>query len=447
MMMNKECSCTEEMSMNDDSSEDDSADGECSGLKSWMLSAFPAFCSRNFRLYFVGQIVSMIGTWLQMVALGWLVLEMTGSAFWVGVTAAASTLPTLLFSLFGGVIVDRYDRKTILLWTQILSMVLALVLGVFTLTGAITLVIIMELAFLLGCVTAVATPALQAFLSEMVEHDQLRSAVALNSAILNTSRVIGPVIAGFMISYTGTGGAFLANGVSYIAVILALFAIHTTVPREKVTDSGSPLQSIRDGVVYTWQHPIIRTIVLFASVMSVFGWSFMSMLPVVAKQTYGLGSEGMGYLFSALGLGSLSGTVLVSINSGRVRNSSMVVGGSVTFSLGLIAFSFAQDERLGMIFLFIAGMGILSAFATMTATVQYLVDDRYRGRVMSIYLMVLVGLLPIGNLEVGILSELFGTAVAIRVGSAVVLAAALLLSYSLKEVARAWQAYSEPSES
>jgi predicted MFS family arabinose efflux permease len=235
--------------------------------------------------------------------------------------------------------------------------------------------------------------------------------------------------------------------VSYIAVILALFAIHTTVPREKVTDSGSPLQSIRDGVVYTWQHPIIRTIVLFASVMSVFGWSFMSMLPVVAKQTYGLGSEGMGYLFSALGLGSLSGTVLVSINSGRVRNSSMVVGGSVTFSLGLIAFSFAQDERLGMIFLFIAGMGILSAFATMTATVQYLVDDRYRGRVMSIYLMVLVGLLPIGNLEVGILSELFGTAVAIRVGSAVVLAAALLLSYSLKEVARAWQAYSEPSES
>lgn len=186
---------------NDNSAEELSA----GTMKERVLSAFPAFRSRNFRLYFIGQIVSMIGTWLQMVAQGWLVLEMTGSAFQVGVVAAASSLPTLFLSLIGGVIVDRYNRKTILLWTQSFSMALALLLGIFTLTGAVTVPIIIMLAFLLGCVAAVATPAIQAFLSEMVERDQLHSAVALNAAIFNASRVIGPAIAGLMIAWIGTG--------------------------------------------------------------------------------------------------------------------------------------------------------------------------------------------------------------------------------------------------
>ncbi|MEE9904106.1 MFS transporter [Chlorobium sp.] len=412
-------------------------------LKERALSAFPAFRSRNFRLYFVGQIVSMIGTWLQMVAQGWLVLEMTGSAFQVGVTAAASSLPTLFLSLIGGVIVDRYNRKTILLWTQGASMLLAFVLGIFTLTGAVTVPIIIALAFLLGCVAAVATPAIQAFLSEMVERDQLHSAVALNAAIFNASRVIGPAIAGLMIAWIGTGGAFMANGLSYVAVIAALLAIHTAPPRAKPLVHQPPLQSIRDGIIYTWEHPLIRTIVLFVSVVSIFGWSFMSMLPVVAKQTFGMGSDGMGYLFSAFGLGSLSGTFLVSMSSGRIRSSAMVIGGILTFSLALTAFTFASDAHLALGFLFIAGIGMLSAFATMTATVQRLVEDRYRGRVMSIYLMVLMGFMPLGNLQVGFLSEQFGTAIAIRIGSIVVLlATALLFSYR-KEIQSAWHEYRE----
>jgi len=415
-------------------------------LKEKVLSAFPAFRSRNFRLYFIGQIVSMIGTWLQMVAQGWLVLEMTGSAFWVGVTAAASSLPTLFLSLIGGVIVDRYNRKTILLWTQSASMALALVLGIVTLTGTVTLAVILVLAFLLGCVAAVATPAIQAFLSEMVERAELHSAVALNAAIFNASRVIGPAIAGLMIAWIGTGGAFIANGLSYLAVIAALLAITIETPRTKPASHQPPLQSIRDGIVYTWEHPVIRTIVLFVSVVSIFGWSFMSMLPVVAKQTFGLGSDGMGYLFSAFGLGSLSGTVLVSMSSGKIRSSSMVIGGIFTFSLALGAFTFASDERVAMAFLFIAGIGMLSAFATMTATVQRLVDDSYRGRVMSIYLMVLMGFMPLGNLQVGFLSEQFGTAIAIRIGSIVVFLATLLLFSYRKEIQAAWREYREDKD-
>ncbi|NTV21039.1 MAG: MFS transporter [Chlorobium limicola] len=422
------------------------ADQSPTTFKEKVLSAFPAFRSRNFRLYFIGQIVSMIGTWLQMVAQGWLVLEMTGSAFWVGVTAAASSLPTLFLSLIGGVIVDRYNRKTILLWTQSASMALALVLGIVTLTGTVTLAVILVLAFLLGCVAAVATPAIQAFLSEMVERAELHSAVALNAAIFNASRVIGPAIAGLMIAWIGTGGAFIANGLSYLAVIAALLAITIETPRTKPASHQPPLQSIRDGIVYTWEHPVIRTIVLFVSVVSIFGWSFMSMLPVVAKQTFGLGSDGMGYLFSAFGLGSLSGTVLVSMSSGKIRSSSMVIGGIFTFSLALGAFTFASDERIAMAFLFIAGIGMLSAFATMTATVQRLVDDSYRGRVMSIYLMVLMGFMPLGNLQVGFLSEQFGTAIAIRIGSIVVFLATLLLFSYRKEIQAAWREYREDKD-
>jgi MFS family permease len=423
---------------------DDHSENSSSGLRGKILQAFPAFRSRNFRLYFIGQIVSMVGTWLQMVAQGWLVLEMTGSAFWVGVTAATSTIPTLFLSLIGGVIVDRYSRKTILLWTQSLSMALAFILGTFTLTGTVTIPVILVLAFLLGCVGAVATPAIQAFLSEMVDRSQLHSAVALNSSIFNASRVIGPAIAGLMISWIGTGGAFIANGLSYVAVILALLAITTAGTPPSVVNEN-PMKAIRDGVAYTWRHPLLRTIVLFVAVVSIFGWSFMAMLPVVAKQTFGLGASGMGTLFSAFGMGSLAATFVVSMMSGKIRASAMVVTGIMTFTLALLAFTFTTNVPLGLGFLFISGLGMLSAFATMTATVQRLVEDRYRGRVMSIYLMVLMGLMPLGNLQVGFLSEHFGTAVAIRAGAAVTIVATIVLVMSRKQIGTAWEEYQASS--
>ena len=219
----------------------------------------------------------------------------------------------------------------------------------------------------------------------------------------------------------------MSNGLSYLAVIAALLAIRTVSRRTAPLAKQSPLESIRDGLSYTWGHPLLRTIVLFVSVVSIFGWSFMSMLPVVAKQTFGLGSEGMGLLFSAFGTGSLSGTVLVSMLSGRIRSDVMVIGGILVFGLALTAFTFAEEEGIAMLFLFLSGIGMLSAFATMTATVQSLVEERYRGRVMSIYLMVLMGFIPIGNFQVGLLSGHLGTALAIRIGSILVLCATLSL--------------------
>jgi MFS family permease len=421
--------------------DDSSASSSGSGVKAKFLAAFPPFAGRDFRLYFVGQIISMIGTWIEIVAQGWLVFDMTGSAFWVGVAAAASSVPTLLLSLFGGMLVDRYPRKAVLLWSQVLLMLLSIVFGIAVLVGWATLPFILVLAFLIGSVSAVATPAIQAFISEIVDRRHLPSAVALNSSIFNASRVIGPVLAGLMITWIGTGGAFIANGASFIAVIAALLAIKLPKTAPRTLSTEHPIHSIRDGIVYAWTHPLIRTIVLFVAVVSIFGWSFMAMLPVVARRVFGIGADGMGYLYSAFGLGSLCGTVVVSASSGRVRGGLLVIGGILTFALGLLAFTFATWLPLALGFLFVSGLGMLTAFATMTGTVQRLVEDRFRGRVMSIYLMVLLGLMPFGNLLMGSLSEHFSTAVALRTGAIVTIVATMVLFMSRKEIMRSWQEY------
>jgi len=247
----------------------------------------------------------MVGTWIQMVAQGWLVLEITGSAFDVGLVAAASTLPTLFLSLLGGVIVDRYPRRTILLWTQSSAMLLAFILGIFALLGFVTMPIILVLSFLLGCVNALNVPALQAFLSEMVEREHLSSAIAMNSAIYNGSRIIGPAIAGFLIAAAGTGTAFIVNGFSFFAVIVSLLLIRSAGMLAPESDPVHPIEAIRDGLRYSMRHPLIRTIVIFIAIISIFGWSYVTMLPVIAKRSFHMDATGLGYLYGISGLGSV----------------------------------------------------------------------------------------------------------------------------------------------
>ncbi len=408
-----------------------------------LLSAFPAFESPNFRRYFPGQVVSMIGTWIQMVAQGWLVLEITGSAFDVGLAAAASTLPTLFFSLPGGVVVDRYSRRTILLWTQSAAMLLAFVLGLFTISGMVTIEIILLLSFLLGCVNALNVPALQAFLSEIVEREHLPSAIAMNSAIYNGSRVIGPAIAGMLIAATGTGSAFLVNGFSFLAVILSLLGMKG---REKAVAPfihQNPLQAISEGVRYAWNHPVIRTCIFYIAVVAIFSWSYVTMLPVIAKQTFLMDASGMGYLYGVSGLGSVVGTVLLSIYSSKIDRLIFVAGGSILFSIALIGFTLTTFLPLALLFLFFGGFGLVAAVATLSATIQSTVDDRFRGRVMSLYMMIFMGFMPLGNLEIGYLSEHFGTGFAIRISCVVTLLAAITLMAFSSRIRRAYSSYKE----
>ncbi len=410
-------------------------------LSGKLLSAFPAFESRNFRRFFPGQVVSMTGTWIQMVAQGWLVLEITGSAFDVGLAAAASTVPTLFLSLFGGVLVDRYPRRKILLWTQSAAMVLAFVLGMFAMTGHVTLEIILLLSFFLGCVNALNVPALQAFLSEIVEREHLASAIAMNSAIYNGSRVIGPAIAGMLISATGTGTAFLVNGFSFFAVIISLLSMKDKQKAPITPLAQHPLQAIREGLNYSWKHPVIRTAIIYIAVISIFAWSYVTMLPVIAKHTFHMNASGLGTLYGISGLGSVVGTVLVSMYSGKVDRLVFIAGGTTLFSLALIAFTFTTSLPPALFFLFLGGFGLVAAVSTISATIQGAVDDRYRGRVMSLYMMVFMGFMPIGNLAIGYLSEHFGTGVAIRLGCLVTILAAAVLVLSSQGIRKAYGDY------
>ena len=413
--------------------------GEDIGWLEKIGSAFPALQNQNYKKYFAGQLISLIGTWMQIVAQGWLVLHMTNSAFQIGLVAALGTLPSLFFTLFGGVIVDQFPKLKILLWTQVAAMLLALLLGVVTLVGIVEVWHIAAIAFLLGLVNAVDAPARQSFLSEMVTKDQLSSAIALNSSVFNAARVIGPSIAGLLIALVGTGSAFIVNAVSYLAVIAALLSMNvkTPVPIEKI----HPLKAIQEGLHYSYSHPIIRTLIIFTGVTSVFGWSYTTMMPIIARDTFHLGASGLGYLYAAVGLGSLLATLLISLFSKKISPIVFIIGGNALFSVSIFLFTYTSTLHYALPLLFLSGLGLLSQFAMMNTTIQSLVKSEFRGRVMSIYILMFIGLTPFGNFEIGWLSEAMGTDVAIRIGAIIVLLFGQLIFAYRKRIIEAYGSY------
>ena len=403
------------------------------------LNAFPAFKSRNYRLYFSGQLISLTGTWLQIVAEGWLVLQLTNSAFWVGAVAAVATLPSLLFSLFGGVIVDRFPKKKILYFTQSSSMILALIYGLLTVFGFINVPLIMILGFLLGCVTAIDSPARQAYVIELVGRDYLTSAIALNAGMFNTARVIGPSIAGILIALVGSGGAFLLNSLSYIAVLIALSQIKTIDLVQQ--NHLHPLKAIKEGLVYAYKHPIIKNLLIFMSVISIFGWSYTTMLSVIAKNIFHVDAAGFGYLFAATGFGALTATAIVSAFSQKVSRNVFIFGGNILFTLSLIIFTFVKSYYLALPILFFTGLGLLLQFTTISTTIQHSVDNNIRGRVMSIYSLVFIGFGPIGNFQIGFLAEHLGPEIAIRVGAIIVFLFGIYLFTQRNRIEKAHKIY------
>lgn len=405
-----------------------------------IIAAFPAFSSRNYRLYFAGQLISLTGTWLQIVAQAWLVLQLTSSPFVIGLIAAAATLPTLLFTLFGGVIVDRFPKKNVLLFTQATSMVLAFALGFLTLAGWITLGYIGVIGFLLGTVNAIDSPARQAFVSEVTNREQLSSAIALNSGVFNAARAIGPGIAGILIALIGTGGAFIVNGISYIAVLTALVLMKT----EKIAAAGNvkPLKAIRDGLYYSYKHPVIRTLLIFAGLISVFGWSYTTLLPLIAKHTFMLDAKGLGYFYVATGTGSLLAALSVAaLSSGKTPTIFLVIGGNSLFTTGLFFFTLTSNFYLAMFLLFLVGAGLVAMASTINMTIQKMVRNDFRGRVMSIYVLMFIGFIPIGNFQIGYVSELFGTSIAIQYGAVVLFLFGILLFSYRNKIRQAFEVY------
>jgi MFS family permease len=386
--------------------------------------AFGALRHRNFRLFLIGQFVSLSGTWMQTVAQGWLVLQLTQSAFQVGLVTTISTLPVLLFTLYGGVVADRVNKRRFLLFLQAMMLVEALVLAVLTATGRVTVGWVMALAAVQGLLSAFEIPARQSFLGEMTGREDLMTAIALNSTVFNVTRVIGPAVAGVLIAAIGTAACFFLNAASYLAVLWMLAVMRPPFAGASAAPAGR--STFRDGWRYILYTPEPRLLTLLTITFSVFGFSFAPMLPVYASQVLGAGATGYGALMSGVGVGAASAALFVAAMGHRVHREGRVFAFGALFGAGLLATSLAGHFGPALLLLTFAGCTwALTAILTNTL-LQTKAPDHLRGRVMGFYSFMVVGMAPFGALQAGWVSEHFGVRTSLAIGGGVCVVAAAL---------------------
>lgn len=381
------------------------ADGSSSGL-SFMLRAFRY---RNYRLFFGGQIVSLIGTWITLTSTSWLVYRLTGSAFLLGVVGFASQFPSFVLTPFAGIFVDRWNRHRLLIGTQICSMVISFVLAGLTLSDTISIHWLIIVSVFSGIVNAFDMPGRQAFVIMLVEDKRdLGNAIALNSSMFNAARLIGPSIAGTIIALSNEGWCYLLDGVSYFAVIVALLAMRITHVPPASAQGGSPLQQFREGFSYAWESQPIRAIITLVGLICLVGVPYSVMMPVFAADVLGGGAHTLGFLMTATGGGALLGALWLASRrtvTGLSRN--IAVAGGL-FSCGLVAFSLSRVMWLSIPMLVVTGFGFIAMVASGNTLLQTIVDDGKRGRVISLFLMAYFGTTPIGSLAAGALSARIG---------------------------------------
>jgi MFS family permease len=396
-------------------------------------SAFGALRHRNFRLFFFGQATSLLGTWAQTIAQSWLVLILTNSAFAVGLVTALSSLPVLLFSLPAGVIADRVSKHRMVIATQSVSMLLAAVFVVLYFTHRITVPYIMILATLLGVVNAFDIPARQSFLIEMVGKEDLTTAIALNSTSFNATRVIGPAIAGVLIAQLGVGACFIANTVSFVAVIVALLAMR--LPPFQPSATHPPVWAqLREGLAYVMGDRRVRTLVGLIALLAVFGFQFLTLLPVFARDVLGRGAVEYGWLMSAVGFGALAGALGIATFARHLRKGLVLTWSATTYGLIVTAFALSRNLALSLVLLVVGGFGMIVNAAMVNVTLQALAPDALRGRVLSVYTFAFIGLAPLGALQAGALAERFGAPFAVIAGGMVCTVVAGLAVWRGKEL-------------
>lgn len=388
------------------------------------------FRHRNYRLYFVGMLVSLIGAWMQSVAQGWLVYDLTGSPLLLGVAAFAGQIPLFFGSPFGGAIADRLDKRTVLFFTQGASMAQAFVLAVLTLTGVVEVWHVIVLSLLLGLVNAVDVPVRQAFLIEMVGREDLRSAIALNSIMFNTARVIGPSIAGLLVALAGEGVCFGINACTYAGVLSSLFLMQT--PKRKRETKETPWKDMKLGFIYVREHPQIRTVLLLIGAASFFGGPYLSLMPVFARDVLHQGSEGLGFLMAAIGVGALAGAYTVSVVPDRLVAFLPVVAAGL-FGICLIAFSQSDMFWLSLVLAVPTAFSLMLQGASTNALIQHISQENMRGRVLSFYSLAFLGMLPWGSLVIGWLSDKYNVQLAVALGGAACIVCAAL-AYSTKHL-------------
>jgi len=375
---------------------------------------FSSLSVRNFRIYWFGMFVSLIGTWIQVVAQSWLVFELTKSAFLLGVVGFLSSIPVFLLSLFGGVLADRRNKRNILIATQTTFMFLAFLLAVLTQMKIITPGEIMFIALLNGVVMAFDAPSRQAVVVELVGKDNLFNAIALNSVAFNSSRIIGPALAGVLVAVIGMSGCFYLNGISFLAVIIALFLIKTR-NHSRGDKNNTALKDLKDGLIFVKNNRLILALIAVVGIVSLFGIAYVILMPIFANEVLKVGARGLGVLMSSSGLGALAGALLLARLGDFKYKGKLLFLSSMVFSLSLILFSLSKIYLLSIITLMFIGCSSVTAIAIINTILQTRVSDEYRGRVMSVFMLTFAGMMPFGNLISGSLAQAFGVSFAVLV--------------------------------
>jgi MFS family permease len=401
------------------------------GGSRWQVAG-RALRHRNFQLFFSGQLISLIGTWMQSVAQSWLVYRLTGSALLLGSVGFASQIPVFLFAPLGGIAADRYNRRQIVIGTQIASMLLAFALAALTLSGRVQVWHVFVLASLLGIVNAFDIPGRQSFLVDMVGKDDLMNAIALNSSMFNGARVIGPAVAGILVAKIGEGWCFFANAVSYIAVIIGLLMMRVHSPAR--VSMGSPLEHIMEGFRFVERTAPIRALLLLLGIVSLVGMPYVVLMPIFADQILHGGARGLGILMGATGVGALLGALTLAFREGVKGLGRWVAWCCAGFGSSLIVFSLSHRFWISVILLLPVGYTMMLQMACSNTLIQVMVPDALRGRVMAVYSMMFMGMAPIGALLGGALADRLGAPVTVAIGGLASVAGSIWFWFQLPKI-------------
>ena len=387
----------------------------------------------NYRLFFGGQSISLLGTWMQRIAMSWLVYRLTNSPFLLGFVGFAGQLPIFVLTPFAGVLADRWNRHRMIVVTQTLAMLQALALALLVLTGAIKVWHIITLGIFLGFVDSFDIPTRQSFVADMVENKQdLGNAIALNSSMVNLARLVGPSVAGILIATVGEGMCFLLNAISYIAVILSLLAMKIK-PMKMETERAPIFQGLKEGFSYAFHSTPIRSILLLIALVSLTGMPYSVLMPIFARDILHGNSHTLGFLMRAAGVGALTGAIYLAARvnvAGLERWNALAAG---IFGGGLIAFSFSRSIPISLSLMLVTGFGMIVQLASGNTVLQMLVDENKRGRIMSLYAMSLRGIVPFGSLLAGSLASHIGAPRTLMIGGASCILGALLFTRGLRK--------------
>ena len=394
-----------------------------------IATTFRALRHRNFQLFFGGQLISLIGTWMQSVAQAWLVYSLTHSSLLLGSVGFAGQFPVFLAAPLGGIVADRYNRQRVVIGTQVASMLLALVLALLTLSNKITVTEIFCLAALLGVVNAFDIPGRQSFLVEMVGKDDLINAIALNSSMFNGARIIGPAIAGLLVAKIGEGWCFFANAVSYIAVILGLFMMR--VPSREERPQGSPIAHVIEGFRFVQKTAPIRAILLLLGLVSLVAMPYTVLMPIFADKILHGGARGLGILMGATGVGALFGALTLATRTGVYGLGRWITFSCAGFGITLVAFALSRNFWLSTAVLVPVGFCMMLQMSSSNTLIQAMVPDHLRGRVMSVYSMMFMGMAPFGALTGGVVADRLSAPVAVGMGAVAAVGGAAIFGIRL----------------